>query len=86
MCVCVRALVCVCARARRFLCPIRQVVLGGDGRWHWLEECDDGAAAAGDGCSAKCTVEPGCGPARLAPRALERALPDSERNVLVDRA
>ena len=33
------------------------MVLGGDGRWHWLEECDDGAAAAGDGCSAQCTVD-----------------------------
>ncbi len=26
------------------------VVLGGDGRWHRREECDDGNAADGDGC------------------------------------
>ncbi len=26
------------------------VVRGEDGRWHRLEECDDGNAADGDGC------------------------------------
>jgi cysteine-rich repeat protein len=27
------------------------VVMGSDGRWHHLEECDDGNQVAGDGCS-----------------------------------
>jgi cysteine-rich repeat protein len=35
------------------------LTLGGDGRWHRLEECDDGNQRGGDGCSANCTVEDG---------------------------
>ena len=31
----------------------------GDGRRELLEECDDGGVAGGDGCSEKCSVEPG---------------------------
>ena len=38
------------------------VILGGDKRWHHLEECDDGNSNAGDGCSPECTVEPDYGP------------------------
>ena len=44
------------------LCPdARAVRLGSDGRWHRLEECDDGNSRSGDGCSSECTVEAGYG-------------------------
>jgi cysteine-rich repeat protein len=59
------------------------LVMGGDGRWHHAEECDDGNSAGGDGCSSDCTVEAGyicssgqpnrCSPAPLPP--LRDALP-----------
>ncbi len=48
------------------------VVLGGDGRWHRREECDDGNAADGDGCASRagaarivCVCLPVCGCVRL---------------------
>ncbi len=38
------------------------LMMGEDGRWHRLEECDDGNRHGGDGCSAVCTVEDGYAP------------------------
>ncbi len=35
------------------------VVMGNDGRWHRVEECDDGNMVSGDGCSNRCTIEAG---------------------------
>ena len=32
---------------------------GSDGRWHVLEECDDGNFLSGDGCSEDCLIEDG---------------------------
>jgi cysteine-rich repeat protein len=39
----------------------KAIRLGSDGRWHHLEECDDGNTRSGDGCSSECTIEPGYG-------------------------
>ena len=38
------------------------LIYGSDDRWHHLEECDDGNNQNDDGCSSKCTIEPGYGP------------------------
>jgi hypothetical protein len=36
------------------LCEDRAaLIMGWDGRWHRMEECDDGNLVSGDGCSAK---------------------------------
>jgi hypothetical protein len=36
------------------LCEDRAaLIMGWDGRWHRMEECDDGNEVGGDGCSAK---------------------------------
>lgn len=42
-------------------------VYGRGGRWHRLEECDDGNEAGGDGCSRACLVEPGYACAGIVP-------------------
>ena len=50
---------------------VKEEDLCGDGELLAVEECDDGANIAGDGCGTACQIEPGfeCGSGRGAGRA-----------------
>eukprot|EP00960_Hanusia_phi_P072259 767741-Hanusia_phi.AAC.1 len=41
------------------VCEDEGIIADGSGRWHLLEECDDGNRKDGDGCSQLCTIEEG---------------------------